>query len=33
VPSGLGAEPAPQPPRKRTPFISDMTAPAPIGPR
>jgi hypothetical protein len=33
VPSGLGAEPAAEPPGKRTPFISDMTAPAPIGPR
>jgi hypothetical protein len=33
VPSGLGAEAVAQPPVKRTPFISDMTAPAPIGPR
>jgi hypothetical protein len=32
VPSGLDAEAA-SPPHKRTPFISDMTAPAPIGPR
>jgi hypothetical protein len=32
VPSGLGTEAGPQPPR-RTPYISDMTAPAPIGPR
>ena len=33
VPSGLGTEPPAQPPKKRTPYISDMTAPAPMGPR